>query len=83
MVADDLNTTIESDDVEKAEEEHESLTQAGSVPARSDPRYEVLLSTLQELFDTKGDAVSIDELQAQLNAQSTTDLSASRLLRRR
>lgn len=82
MVADDLNTTVESDDVEKAEEEHESLTQAGSVPARSDPRYEVLLSTLQELFDAKGDAVSIDELQAQLNAQSA-DLGASRLLRRR
>ncbi len=82
MAADDLNTTVESEDnnAEKVDEDEEEQ----GAPARSDPRYETLLSTLQELFDTKGDAVSIDELQSRLDTQSS-DLgaSAARLLLRR
>lgn len=80
VVADDLNTTVESDDAEKVDEEPESQSH---VTARSDPRYEVLLFTLQELFDAKGDAVPIDELQDRLSAQSSDPSSEARLLRQR
>ena len=84
-MADELNTTVESADnnAEKVDEDEEEVGSPSQAVGRSDPRYQTLLSALQELFDAKGDAVSIDELQSRLNTQSSDFGSAAKVLPRR